>query len=124
MNIHTRFKKLRGDQGLTQQKFADKIKSARGTISAIESGSSSPGNRLLADVCETFNVNKDWLEYGEGEMYIKNYQDDELAFLLGRFAADNDGFKKRFITSMLKLDDEGWKVIENLIDDMAKKKTE
>lgn len=122
MNIHNRFKKLRDDQNLTQQKFADKIKSARGTISAIESGSSYPGSRLITDVCEIFNVNREWLEHGSGEMYIKNYQDDELAFLLGRFAADNDNFKKRFITSMLKLDDEGWKVIENLIDDMAKKK--
>lgn len=124
MNIHNRFKKIREDQQLTQQKFADRVSVARSSISSIESGSSMPGNRLIADVCNQFSVNRVWLENGTGEMYTKIYQDMDLAYLLGKFSAENDSFKKDFILSMLKLDDEEWKVIEKIIDNMIKKKTE
>lgn len=122
MNIHNRFKKIREDQKLTQQKFAEKVSVARSSISSIESGSSMPGNRLIADVCNKFSVNREWLEYGKGEMYNKNYQDMDFAYLLGKFSAENDSFKKEFILSMLQLDDDEWKVIEKVIDNLIEKR--
>lgn len=124
MNINSRFRKIREDQKLTQQKFADKVSVARSSISSIESGSSLPGNRLISDVCNKFSINREWLEHGTGEMYQKIYQDMDLAFLIGQFVSENDSFKKQFITSMLQLDADEWKVIEKIIDSMIQKKTE
>lgn len=121
MSIHNRFKQLRSEQKLTQNEFASRLGVARSSISSIESGSSNPGPRLISDICEVFGVNKQWLETGDGDTYYKKEQ-DEFAFLVGKIAIENDDFKKRFITSVLKLDDNGWDVIQQLVEDIAQKK--
>ena len=47
---------------------------------------------------------------------------DELACLMGMFVANNDESTTRakIIKAMLSLDDDGWKVIEGLVEQMTK----
>lgn len=123
MTINKRFKFLREHLDLTQQEFSSKVNVARSTISTIESGGSVPGKRLISDVCEQFSVNREWLVKGIGEMFKEDeIKDVELAFLLGKLSANNNSFKKRFITTMLQLDDSEWVVVEKLLQNLITRK--
>ena len=47
---------------------------------------------------------------------------DELAYLMGMFVANNDESTTRakIIKAMLSLDDDGWKFIESLVEQITK----
>ena len=61
--------KVRTDAELNQAKFAERLNLDRSTISMCESGKRSFSRRTLADICDKFNVNPEWLETGQGEPY-------------------------------------------------------
>ena len=69
MNTADRLKALRKHFKLNQQEFADKIKMAKITVAKWETSASNlPTNTALL-ICEKFNVNYDWLMYGNGDMF-------------------------------------------------------
>ena len=68
-DLVSRVIKVRTDKGLNQSNFAEQLNLDRSTISMYESGKRSISKRTLADICEKFNVNREWLETGEGEQY-------------------------------------------------------
>lgn len=49
-------KKIRNDNGLTQQNFANKIGVSRQTVFSWEKGFNSPQTELILIICEVFNV--------------------------------------------------------------------
>ena len=124
--MHTRIRKIRKSQPTkeqrTQQAFADKINISRSQLSYYESGTVTIPDRSVKDICEKFNVNEEWLRYGTGEMYRPEPEVDELAYLMGMFVSNNDGSTTRakIIKAMLSLNDDGWKVIEGLVEQMTK----
>ncbi|MBU1564366.1 MAG: helix-turn-helix domain-containing protein [Proteobacteria bacterium] len=62
-----RLKVLRGD--LTQATFAQKFDIHRNTISRYESGDGAPDGEFLKTLCRYYNLNSEWLLFGEGPMY-------------------------------------------------------
>lgn len=62
-----RIKQIRNSLGLTQQKFADRLGLKRQTIAAYEIGNIKPSDSTIILICKEFNINKEWLENGEGE---------------------------------------------------------
>lgn len=66
-----RLKQLRKDQKLKQREFAEKVGVSTGAIGSWESGSTVPGDTRIDKICHLFNVRREWLEHGEGEMYVK-----------------------------------------------------
>ncbi|WGX77406.1 helix-turn-helix transcriptional regulator (plasmid) [Paraclostridium bifermentans] len=70
--VNSRIKKLRDEYlNLTQQEFADAIGLQRNTISVNENGGRNFSKSSLNRIAEKFNVNLDWLETGEGEVFKK-----------------------------------------------------
>lgn len=72
MTIGDRIKDIRmhaGENGekLTLEKFGQRISLTNQAISAMESGKSRPSNSTIDLICREFNINRDWLETGEGE---------------------------------------------------------
>lgn len=61
--------KIRNDENLNQSQFAKRLNMDRSAISMFESGKRGLTKKTLADICEKFNVNRKWLETGEGEPY-------------------------------------------------------
>ena len=124
--MHTRIRKIRKSQPnkeqRTQQAFADKINISRSQLSYYESGTVTIPDRSVKDICEKYNVSEEWLRFGTGEMYKPEPELDELAYLMGMFVANNDESTTRakIIKAMLSLDDDGWKVIEGLVEQMTK----
>jgi hypothetical protein len=66
-----RIRKLRRILDLTQQDFADRIGMKRNTIANYETGRNDPSTSVISLICREFNVNKNWLETGEGEIFAK-----------------------------------------------------
>lgn len=120
--MNMRIKQLRKALKLSQQEFADKIHISRSQLSYYESGTVSIPDRSQKEICEKFNVNIEWLKTGEGEMYQPEPQINELEYLMGKFSinTEEDEMRTRIIKALLKLDDNGWKVIEGLVDDILK----
>ena len=64
-----RIKKVRGDAGLTQKQFAEKLSVNRLLISQWETGAAKPGKMRLYQIADLFGVRREWLENGAGEMF-------------------------------------------------------
>lgn len=123
--MHTRIREIRKSQPKeqrTQQAFADKLNISRSQLSYYESGTVTIPDRSIKDICDKYNVNEDWLRYGKGDMHKPEPEIDELACLMGMFIANNeeDEMRTKIIKAMLSLDDNGWKVIESLVEQIIK----
>lgn len=66
--INSRIKKVRNTFDLTQEKFAERLNISRSTIAAIENNTNNPSDQLIANICNQFGINKDWIETGKGPM--------------------------------------------------------
>ena len=68
-NINERVRILRKSLNLSQVEFAKAIGVSRMTISFIEVQTQPVSDKIIFAICKTFNINPDWLRYGEGEMF-------------------------------------------------------
>ena len=64
-----RLRIVRKSLGMTQTEFGEKIGIGTSGISKIEVGLNSLTDSLCFLICRTFNVRREWLETGEGEMF-------------------------------------------------------
>lgn len=67
--ICERLKILLKELNISQRQFAMKINLDAGYFSRIIQGKVNPPDRILLLIENVFNVNKNWLEDGEGEMF-------------------------------------------------------
>lgn len=117
-----RIKKLRREMDLTQQEFAEKLGIKRNTIATYESGRNEPIDAVISLICTKFNVNEDWLRNGTGEMFVEQSPDEQIATFIGELLRDEeDSFKRRLISGLSGLDDDGWRILEQFIDSIQKK---
>ena len=121
--MHTRIRKIRKSQPKkeqrTQQAFADKLNISRSQLSYYESGTVAIPDRSVKDICEKYNVNEEWLKNGTGPMY-KPRSDNEI---IAKFVNDvmesrSDDFRKRLINALSQLDEDEWKVLEEIAKKM------
>ena len=120
--MNTRIRELRKSLKLTQQEFGNKIGLSKASIGNIENGIINLTDRNLSLICSAYNVNENWLRNGEGEMFNPMSEDDEFAYMVGALMAEDCEYKKKFIKSMLELDDElDWIIVANLVEGLKKK---
>ena len=121
--MNERLKKLRKELDMTQQEFADKLGTARNNIAGYETGKRNPSNAVISLICREFNVKEKWLRTGEGDMFIELSRSDEIAQFVGQLMTEeDDSFKKRLVSGLAALDDNGWKVLESFLDSIQIKK--
>lgn len=106
MLLSERIKEIRKAEKLTQTKFGDKLSVSRDVISSFESGRVEPKPIFLNYLCEIFNINKDWLLTGEGEMYKQLSAEEEFAFLIDHIAASDNPKLKNLINILSQIDNE------------------
>ena len=75
MTISQRIKYLRKNiLNLTQDNFSEKIGLSRSNIANIEVSRIKVTDRTIKDICRKFNINKEWLLHGTGEIEKNNRQ--------------------------------------------------
>ena len=120
--MNERLKELRKILGLTQQEMADKIGVKRNTIATYESGKVDPSSRTIADICEKFDVRKEWLRTGEKPMLVELPPEDEatkLASLLLKGYQGNDemyGLIWDIIRTYVSLSEKDQKILKDFIE--------
>lgn len=123
--MNERIKEIRKYLNLTQQEFAEKIKVKRNTVATYEMGRSIPSDSAIALICKEFSVNEEWLRNGTGEMFVKLSRDDQIAAFVGDLLKDEeDSFKRRLISALAGLDDDGWDFLDQFLDSVQKKKNQ
>lgn len=118
-----RLKKLRKTLDLTQQAFADRIGMKQNTIAQYEMGRTIPSDAIIFSICREFNVNENWLRTGEGDMLMEMSRDEQIEEFIGDLLhGEEDSFKRRLISGLAALDENGWKVLEDFLDSIQKKR--
>lgn len=114
--IQPRIKTLRQTLGMSQTDFGRKIGVTRSVLSNLDLGITTLRDPLLSLVCSVFNVRREWLETGSGEMF--EHPDTEAPFYnaVGSISNDDpDSFRKRFVIALAELDDAGLDAMEQFI---------
>lgn len=75
--IAVRLKELRTSKSLSQTEFAAKFGVAQNAYSRYETGRVPLPLVALDNLCKTYNVRREWLETGEGSMYVEEPVDAE-----------------------------------------------
>lgn len=122
--MNERLKKLRKALDLTQQQLAEHLGVKRNTVAQWELGINAITEQVITSICREFDVNKEWLRTGEGEMFVIRSDEEELAAFFGDILNDGSSFKKRFISALAALDTEDWEVIEKFINSIIAEKKE
>lgn len=122
--LNERLKKLRKTLDLTQQQLAEHLGVKRNTVAQWELGINAITEQVITSICREFDVNKEWLRTGEGEMFVIRSDEEELAAFFGDILNDGSSFKKRFISALAALDTEDWEVIEKFINSIIAEKKE
>ena len=83
--MQERLKEIRKLLNLNQSEFAEKLNLSRGQIACYETGRRSVSTRTINDICREFDINKEWLITGEGDIFIEN-----VVFSLDKYAKENN----------------------------------
>lgn len=81
MSTNSRIKTLRKQLNLNQAEFGRRIGLKNGAISWMEKEGNTITKQNIKIICDTFNVNKNWLLNGEGEMFRSADESDILSKL-------------------------------------------
>ena len=112
MTLNERIKKLRKVLDLTQREFADRIGIKQNSVALIEGGRNTSDQTIIS-ICREFNVNETWLRTGEGEMFVAQTREDEIAAAVQRLmSGESADFKRRLITALSTLKEEHWELLE------------
>lgn len=110
--IAVRLKELRTSKSLSQTEFAAKFGVAQNAYSRYETGSVPLPLVALDNLCKTYNVRREWLETGEGSMYVEEPVDAEIAKYFANVMGDRiytyavsikappDGVPRKEVTTM------------------------
>ena len=118
-----RVRELRKELKLTLEKFGKPLGVGKTAISKIENGENKLTDQMILAMCREYNVNKEWLRTGKGEMFKKMNRQQELAQLTATlFKEEEDSFKSRLIMALAQLSESEWELLEGIADKIAKKK--
>ena len=117
-----RLREIRKTLNLTLEKFGEKLGVGKTAISKLEKGENSITDQMMLSICREYNVNENWLRTGGGDMFIKMTRNDEISQFVGQLmATEDDSFKKRLISALAVLDENGWDILEQFLDSIQKK---
>ena len=116
--MNERIKKLRKELDLTQQKFADRLGVKRNTVGQWECGINAITDRVIYSICREFNVNEDWLRYGEGEIFEEMSEQEKIMKYTAMLLRDTDSAVasaiQSFIVTYEQLDDTSKATLEKI----------
>ena len=112
--MNERIKKLRQALNLSQDEFGKRLGVTRGAITNIELNKVEPKPLFVDLICREFNASENWIRTGEGEMFIKKTESEELSEFFGDLLKDEPDFRHRLISALSRLTLDEWKVLEKL----------
>lgn len=108
MSIGERIKDIRKSANMNQADFGKIVGITLSAISAIEIGKNNPSEQTIRAICLEFNVNRRWLETGEGDPYVLEDRRDTLADEVAEIMKGESPMAQAIVVSMLRMPREWW----------------
>ena len=123
--MNSRIKMVRKTLGLSQTEFGERLGIKQTTVAGYETGGRTPMDAVVSLICREFNVNEQWLRTGDGEMFVAVTRKEEIAAFVGNvLSGTSEDFKVRFIAALAELNEDQWKLIEDMIEKLSGNKKE
>ena len=116
--MKNRILKIRKEQNLTQDAFAERLNLSKNFVWMLEKGERIPSERTILDICREFNVSYFWLTEGIEPMY-EEIDTNSMARIDNIMTGENK-FAKSVFREFSKLDEKEWANLEKLIKNIAK----
>ena len=92
--IHDRLKKIRDHFKLSIRDFSKKIYFSHSLYGQVECGNREPNDRIIQLISSKFNVNKEWIITGKGEMFTSPPPDIRLEKIMEIYNTIDDSLKE------------------------------
>ena len=99
---------------LTKTAFGKRINVSQAMASMLCSGSASPSDRTIADICREFRIREEWLRTGEGDMQIADTQRDKLSSFFADVLATAPDERSAFVAALADLPEAFWPLVADL----------
>ena len=80
--VHDRLKELRKYLKMSIREFSKEIYFSHSLYGQVEYGNREASDRIIQLICSRFNVNKEWILTGKGEMFDSSQPDIRLKRIL------------------------------------------
>lgn len=102
--IKDRIKEVRKANKLSQTDFGKSLGVSRDIIANLETGRVEPTELIKKSISNEFGISLEWLETGEGDMFLPMTEDEELAKMFGElFAPDTDPRIKKAVKATIEM---------------------
>ena len=89
-------------------------------ISKIENNERNLTDQMIISICREFNVRKEWLVDGTGEMFVPLSRDEQIEEFMGEVLRNEpNNFKKRLISVLAKLSEDEWEILEKKLKEIV-----
>lgn len=124
--INERINYVVSQSKLTKTAFAKRVNISQAMVSMLCSGSTSPSDRTIADICREFGVDRNWLVDGIGDPFRPVDRNHQIASVLSSAISHNDTARDRLIRAFSQLPDEMYgqaeKILEEIVANLQKEK--
>lgn len=119
----SRFKEMRKKLKIKQGDLAKELAISQGHASDIENGRKTVSDRIMEILALKYNISKEWIETGNGEMFVPKTRSETIASFAGSLMKEEEeSFKRRLVEALAELDEEEWEMLEKLAQKLANKK--
>ena len=112
--IKERIKEIRKTNKLSQKAFGELLGVSRDVITNIEYGRVEPKTLLINHICQVFNINKEWLINGTGDMYIIPFDTVKQAKIIAELNTSDPELTK-LVEEILLLNEDNQNLIKSII---------
>lgn len=105
--MNNRIRTIRQSANMSMRAFGDRIGVSSAAVSKIETGVNAPSEQTIRAICNEFNINREWLEFGVGEMSTKRPLLPELIHTLRNYP--------NALEALATLTPDEWQVFENML---------
>lgn len=119
MTVGERLRVVRKDKKLNQGEFGAEVGVSTATISLLEKGAVKITERNVRDICRAFNVNREWLLEGTGEMYAKAESKEELVLSFAEILEEYPGIYRMALLASEHMRVDDWKRLNELFQQMG-----
>ena len=116
--MQERIRAVRKSENMTQEEFAAALGLSKNYIWQVEKGDRKLSERGLSDICRIFEINYEWLVYGNGEMRCND--DSDIQAMIDSIIQSDNVFAKKTLMAFAKLDVEEWKLIAKIVREITK----
>lgn len=111
-SINKRIREIFDASGLSQEKFAKKIKRSRAEVANIIYDKVVPKSEIIEAICEEFGYHEDWVRYGKEPQKAAKSKEEKISEMVGSALSGSSDFKKAVIRMICSRSDKELETLE------------